>query len=237
MARLVVKQHRPLRVFLGLLLISLAASGLVWFSLNLHHWHLIKARLSQNKEAGPLWQMNQRLAKENTALREKVIMLERAGQIDAAAAIGLQNDIAELQEQVYRLKDELKFYEGIMAAAKGAKGLNAQGLHIEPAKQPRLFRFRLVLTHIAKNDKLIEVMLDMSVEGLNEAGARVLSLRELSAGGPIRRNIRLKNFERVEGNMILPEGFRPLRVVVRLQQKGSRKPAVHKVFQWPANAG
>ena len=163
-------------------------------------------------------------------------MLERAGRIDAAA-IGPRNGSSESQEQVCRLKDALKFYEGIMAAAKGARGLNAQGLHIEPAKQPRLFRFRLVLTHIAKNDKVIEVMLDMSVEGMNEAGARVLSLPELSAGGPIKRNIRLKNLERTEENMILSAGFRPLRIVAGLQQKGSRGPAVHKVFEWPASAG
>ena len=64
-----------------------------------------------------------------------------------------------------------------------------------------------------------------------------LSLREVSAGAPIKRNIRLKNFARIEGNMILPQGFRPLRVMVCLQQKGSRKPAVKKVFEWPARAG
>lgn len=80
-------------------------------------------------------------------------------------------------------------------------------------------------------------MLDMSVEGMNAAGAEVLSLREVSAGAPIKRNIRLKNFERIEGNMVFPEGFRPLRVVAPLQQKGSRKPAVQKVFEWPARAG
>ena len=76
------------------------------------------------------------------------------------------------------------------------------------ARRPRSFRFRLVLTHVAKNDKVIEVMLDMSVEGMNAAGAEVLSLREVSAGAPIKRNIRLKNFERIEGNMILPQGSR-----------------------------
>lgn len=72
---------------------------------------------------------------------------------------------------------------------------------------------------------------------MNAAGARVLSLREVSAGAPIERNIRLKNFARIEGNMVFPEGFRPLRVVMCLQQKGSRKPAVSRVFEWPAQAG
>lgn len=237
MARLVVKPRRPLALLLALLPLGVVALGLVWFALHLNHWHLIQDRLRQNKEAGRLWQTEQRLMEENTALRVEIIRLQRAGQIDAEAAISLQNDILELQDQVYRLKDELEFYEGVMAAAKGARGLHAQGLHIEPARRPRWFRFRLVLTHVAKNDKVIEVMLDMSVEGMNAAGAEVLSLRQVSAGAPIRRNIRLKNFARIEGNMVFPEGFRPLRVVVRLQQKGSRKPAVSRVFEWPARAG
>ena len=122
MARLVVKRHRPLKVYLFVLLLSVAVSGLSWFLLNIHHWHLIKARLHQNKEAGQLWQARQRLAKENTALREKLILLERSGQIDAATAAGLQNEILELQDQVYRLKDETGILRGDYGGRRGRQG-------------------------------------------------------------------------------------------------------------------
>lgn len=237
MSRLVVKKHRPFEIVLAVLVFSAAFSFIVWMLLDANHWNFIKNRLSQSEESRLLWEVNQGLEKENAALREKVIMLERSTQIDEQAAIKLQNDIRLLQDQVYSLKGELEFYQGIMSATTDSKGLNVQGLHIEGTDQERIFRFKLVLTNVAKSDKVIEVTMDMSVEGINEAGPQILSLKDVIAGSELKRELKFKNFERIEGSLAFPEGFKPLRVVVDLQQKGLQKSTVHRVFEWPANAG
>mgnify|MGYP007077432983 CR=1 FL=1 len=237
MPRLVVKKHRPLEIILAFLLFSAVFSIITWFLLDTNHWDYIKSRLTESEQSSLLWQVNKELEKENAVLREKVIMLERSTQIDEQTA-KLQNDIRLLQDQTYRLKGELEFYQGIMSDAKDSQGLNVQGLHIEPTDQERLFRFKLVLTNVAKSDKVIEVTMDMSVEGVNESGSKILPLKELLAGSQINRDIKFKNFERIDGNLVFPEGFKPLRVLVDLQQKGSqKKPTVQRVFEWPANAG
>ena len=79
--------------------------------------------------------------------------------------------------------------------------------------------------------------MDMSVEGMNEAGTQVLRSNDVITGNVLNREIKFKNFERIEGNFAFPEGFKPLRVVVDLQQKGLRNSTVQRVFEWPANAG
>ena len=112
-----------------------------------------------------------------------------------------------------------------------------QGLHIEATDQAQLYRFKLVLTNVAKSDRVIEVTMDMSVEGMNEAGSKVLSLNDVIAGSELKRDIKFKNFERIEGSLSFPVGFKPLRVVVDLHQKGVQKSTVQRVFEWPANAG
>ncbi|MCG8379074.1 MAG: hypothetical protein MI865_06325 [Proteobacteria bacterium] len=237
MSKLVVKKHRPLEIALAIILLSSAFSIVVWLMLDTNHWSFIKGRLSKSEESRLLWEVNQGLEQENNALREKVIMLERSTQIDNQTAMKLHDDIRLLQDQVYRLKGELEFYQGIMAATTDSKGLNVQGLHIESTDQERLYRFKLVLTNVAKSDKVIEVTMDMSVEGMNENGSKVLPLKEVIAGSEFRREIKFKNFERIEGSLAFPEGFRPIRVVVDLQQKGIQKAAVQRIFEWPANAG
>lgn len=237
MSRLVVKKHRPLEIILAVVLFSAAFSVIVWLLLDANHWRFIKSRLSQSEDSRLLWDVNQSLETENKQLREQVVMLERSTQIDNQVAVRLQNDIQKLQDQVYRLKGELEFYQGIMSATTDSKGLNVQGLHIEATDQERLYHFKLVLTNVAKSDKIIEVTMDMSIEGMNEAGSKVLSLDEVISGNQLKREIKFKNFERIEGNLNFPEGFKPLRVVVDLKQKGIQKSTVHRVFEWPANTG
>ena len=237
MPKLVVKKHRPFEIILAAILFSTAFSVIVWLLLDANHWSYIKNQLSSSEDSRLLWEVNQSLETENKQLREQVVILERATQIDNQTAISLQNDIRLLQDQVYRLKGELEFYQGIMSSTTDSKGLNVQGLHIVPTDQERLYRFKLVLTNVAKSDKVIEVTMDMSIEGMNEAGSKVLSLDEVIAGNKLNRDIKFKNFERIEGNLNFPEGFKPLRLVVDLRLKGAQKSTVKRVFEWPAKTG
>ncbi len=237
MIKLVVKKHRPLEIILAAVIFSSVFSVIVWLLLDANHWNVIKNRLSQSEESRLLWGVNQELESENKQLKEQVIMLERSTQIDNQAAASLQNEIRALQDQTYLLKGELEFYQGIMSATTDSKGLNIQGLHIEATDHDRLYRFKLVLTNVAKSDRMVEVTIDMSVEGMNEAGSHVLSLDEVIVGNELKREIKFKNFERIEGSLNFPKGFRPLQVVVVLRQKGIRNSTVQKVFEWPASAG
>ena len=237
MSKLVVKKHRPFEIILIVVLFSITTSVLIWLFLDENHWRFIKSRLSQSEDSRLLWDVNQSLETENKQLREKVVILERSTQIDNQAASSLQIDIKLLQDEVYRLKGELEFYEGIMSATTDSKGLNIQGLHIQSTAEERLFHFKLVLTNVAKSDKIVEVTVGMSFEGMNGKESQVLSLDRVITGSTLDRDIKFKNFERIEGNLNFPEGFKPLRVMIDLRQKGAQKSTIKRVFEWPATAG
>ncbi len=235
MPKLVIKKHRPMEIILAVVLLSVTISVATWILLDLSHWHFIKNQLFRNEDTRLLWDVNQSLEKENKLLREQVVILERSTQIDIQAAARLQNEMQTLQDQVYRLKGELEFYDGIMSATTDSKGLNVQGFHVEATGQEGIYHFKLVLTNVAKSDKVIEVTMDMSIEGMNKSGSRILSLDQVTAGSKLNRDIKFKNFERIEGNLNFPEGFTPLRVVVELRQKGAQKSTLKRIFEWPAN--
>jgi len=237
MSKLVVKKHRPLEIILAAMIFSAIFSVAVWLMLDANHWDFIKSRISQSEESRLLWEVNQGLETENKALREQVIMLERSNQIDDQVGARLQNEIRALQDKTYSLKGELEFYQGIMSDTTDSKGLNIQGLHIEATDQSQRYRFKLVLTNVAKSDRVVEVTMDMSIEGMNEAGSEVLSLDKVITGNELKRELKFKNFERIEGSLNFPEGFKPLRVVVDIRQKGLKNSAIQKIFEWPASAG
>ena len=152
--------------------------------------------------------------------------------VDNATSIRLQNEIKLLQDQVFNLRRELTFYQGIITASSYSRGLNIQGLHIETTRKKGLYKYKLVLTNIGKSDKVTEVSIDMMVEGNDKSGFRTLSLNEIGAGEEYNNRIKIKSFGRIEGNINVPDDFEPLRVMVNLKQHDGEKLRLNRVFEW-----
>ena len=236
MSRLVVKTHRPLQILLAVVILSISLSLMVWGLLEMGHWDNIYAQLVSNKESKNLWNVNRNLEEENAELRERVIVLERSTQIDTGTTVELQVAIRTLQDEVYKLKEELKFYQGIMEATRDSKGLNVQGLHIEAVSQNQ-YRFKLILTQVTKNDIVAEGTMEVSLEGMQNGVSQVLSFLDVTQEQPTDLTFKFKHFKRFEGKLTLPDGFEPKRVVVQLQLKGKKQFEIKKVFDWPVTAG
>ena len=236
MKKLVVKSHRPLQILLTVVIVSLTLSVSVWFLLNNHYWSTILQRSVKAEESRLLWDVNQALERENQQLEEQVVRFEREMQVDRLTAGRLQTEIRKLQDQVYKLTGELEFYQGIMASTRESKGLNIQGLMIEAMTKPAHYRYKLVLTHVAKNDIVAEGTMGMSVEGLVNGNVQALKLQDMSADSELDLNFKFKNFKRIDGSLVLPKGFEPLRIVVRLQQKEKKNATVERIFDWSNTA-
>jgi hypothetical protein len=237
MEHLIVKQRRPFQLLLAVVILSLLISTVVWFFLDENHWTYIESRHVAARESKQLWETNRRLIQENRKLNEKLIMLERAAQIDGQSAAQMQYEIRDLQDEIYRLRAELEFYEGIMTSARATDGLSIQGLYIEPMQEEQNYRFKLILTLVSKSDKVAEGMVEMTLEGLQDGAARVLNFEDLVLNLMPDLTFKFKNFKRLEGNMVLPEGFIPQRVIVRLHSKDKTLSNIERVFSWSETTG
>ena len=203
-----------------------------WFLYDSSHLKKIRTQLSQAHDISELLSSNKELKKQNQELDKQVLKLERLADIDNGTSIRLQNEIKSQQEQVFNLRKELTFYKGIITASSYSRGLNIQGLHIETTRKQTFFKYKLVLTNISNSDSIAEVTIDMSVEGNDKSGFRTLSSGDMILGAELKRKIKVRNFERIEGNFNFPNGFEPLRVVVELQQHDKEKLRLHRIFEW-----
>lgn len=192
----------------------------------------IRTQLSQAHDINTLLNENIDLREQKKELSEKNMKLMLLADVDNETSVKLQNQIKSLQEQIFNLTRELKFYQGIITASSYSNGLNIQGLHIETTQKKGFFRYKLVLTNIGKSDKVAEVSVDMKVEGSDNSGFRTLKLNDISSGTEYKNRIKIRNFERIEGNFNMPDGFEPLRVLVDLKQHGGEKLRLHRVFEW-----
>ena len=203
-----------------------------WFLYDNPRLKTIRTQLSQAHDISELLSSDKELKKQNQELDKQVLKLERLADIDNETSIRLQNEIKSLQEQVFNLRRELTFYKGIITASSYSKGLSILGLHIETTRKQTFFKYKLVLTNIGNSDSITEVTIDMSVEGNDKSGFRTLSSGDMIPGAELKRKIKVRNFERIEGDFNFPNGFEPLRVVVDLQQHDKEKLILHRIFEW-----
>ncbi len=233
MERLVIRHHRPVQLLMAVIIICLLLSTTIWLFLDESHWSYIKSRYLAGQKSKELWEINRSLEDENKELHERVIMLERTAQVDSQTAAELHEEMKKLQDEIYRLKGELEFYQGIMASTRASKGLNIQGMQIEPLPQYHNYRFKLILTNVTNSDKVAEGVIDIALEGSQDGTARLLDFKDVVLNETLDLSFKFKNFKRLEGNMILPEGFTPHRIIVRLHPKDTNLSKIERIFDWP----
>ena len=205
---------------------------LIWYLHDNPYLNAIKKQLSQAHDINILLNENISLKKQTKKLSEENLKIGHLSNVDNETSIRLQNELKSLQEQIFNLRKELTFYQGIITASSYSNGLNIQGLHIETTYRKDFFNYKLVLTNIGKSDKVAEVSIDMKVEGNDKSGFRTLKLNEISSGVEHKHRIKIRNFKRVEGSFKIPDGFQPLRVMIDLKQHDGEKLRLHRVFEW-----
>lgn len=232
--KLVIKHYSPLHTIAVIVASCTVITVTVWVYLDESQWSYIKSSLSEAKKSKDLWQDNQTMKSTIVKLEEHIVMLERTAQVERQTITNLQQGMIKQQNEIYKLRNELDFYQGIMTSAGESKGLNIQGLHIEETSQPRSYYFKLILTHVSKSDKVAVGKLSILLEGVQgDNTARTIDIRELTLSESLSLNFKFGSFERIEGSIMLPEDFIVHRVIVRARQDRKQKtPEIERVFDW-----
>ncbi len=164
------------------------------------------------------------------SLEQQVATLSRSDQISRDANQDLQNALAERDEEIAGLRADVAFYERFVGATAQRRGLAVHELRLQP-QTGLAWHFTATLTQNLNRGAVNAGRLQVSVEGTRNGRLQRLGWPELrqqddAPGLPYS----FKYFQQVEGDLLLPEGFQPLRVSVRLVPQGGA--AVEQSFTW-----
>lgn len=233
--QLVIKHHQPVKYWLMILMYLTIAVGAGWF---LYTYAQIQAGLDDSEyteKIDSLEQRNQVLGEQESKLSEQIAILERDYQVERGAYSKVKDNLKVLQQEVIELKEEVAFYRGIVAAAESARGLNIQSIEVNKTPEDRVYRYKLVLTQVMKNEKKVRGSVKLFLEGVSDGLPKQLSMADLSGGKRVSRmRLNFKYFQTFEGNMVIPEDFSPSQVIVEIATKGKKKVKLRKVFEWAA---
>ncbi len=185
-----------------------------------------------------LEQANSSLERELGRLREENSYLEHSARIERQACVQIKSDLTGLQDEILELKQELAFYRSIVSPDDERRGLRIQRFTLNKSSVERLWRYKLVLTRALNKGAPARGTVDLTVEG-QEAGSAVskqLALSAISVPRIRRLSYNFKYFQNLEGELEIPEGFVPERVVLVLNPGGKgNRTRIQKVFDWPGD--
>jgi len=230
--KLVIKSHRPWQLAIAIMILSMVMALITWLLLDNSYWRVIRDRTSGNMETKHLLEAREELLSQNKSLQDQVLMLEQTTRLDMETATLLQGELILLQDEVSRLKRELEFYQAVMDTARKSTGIDIHGLHVEPLNRENHYLIKLVLTNVAKSDRVIEGNLDISLEGLQDKQKLALNLGELSIEVSDFA-FEFKNFSSLEYRIELPAGFLAERMLIQVNPRGES--VFSKIFDWPVN--
>ena len=174
-------------------------------------------------------------ARANAGLAEQVTILQRTQAIDGETYQVVRNDLKLLQEEILELREEVEFYRGIVSPAERQAGLNIQTFKLEPAGEDDLFHFELVMSQVLKNDRFVKGVVKLHLQGVQDGEPQTLNFTEISPNESVSSKFRFRYFQRMEGDIRLPENFVPRNVMVEMAPQGRK--AISKSFPWPLGAG
>lgn len=164
------------------------------------------------------------------SLEQQVATLSRSDQISRDANRDLQATLSERDEEIAGLRADVAFYERFVGATAQRRGLSVHELTLQPQDE-QAWHFTATLTQNLNRGAVNAGRLLVSVEGTEAGKLRRLAWSDLrqqpnAPGVPYS----FKYFQQVEGDLLLPPGFKPVRVIARVVPQGGV--AVEQSFPW-----
>jgi len=176
------------------------------------------------------------LSRENDELLGQNAILVQAAEIDRKAYAEVDDSLKDLQNEVLELKQEVDFYRGIVSPEEG-EGLRIQEFSMNRNGMTKSYRYKLVLSQFVKQRFLVKGYVQLTIHGMRGTQQKALELKDLSESGKNSVAFRFKYFQELDGDIVLPDDFEPLRVELVAVPDSRGATTVRKVFSWPQLLG
>jgi hypothetical protein len=230
--RFVIRQHPTWRrraVMIGAVLGSIVA---LYVSYEWGRFEGGYSKFAEIQHRRELAARLQTLEEENERLRAEVASAELARTVDNRAYADVEKNLADLQAQVLKHREQLTFYRGIVSPEDGIGGLRIQRFQVLPGAADRQYRLRLVLVQSMRQEAVVSGAVTVQIEGVRDNRPLQLSLPQ--AGATARADGQLpfqfRYFQNLEHDIVLPEGFEPR--AVNVEVRSARLDPVRESYPW-----
>lgn len=215
-----IREHRP---WVCPLLLAITITAMVVMG-----WFLYQNIVQHSLDT--THQKNVSLTIENQKLRKQVSALSFAVQVDQKTSLDIRQALRTLQTQNRELSEELAFYRDLSSVSHESQQ-DVSIKSVKLAQNGEKYTYKIVLTQLAKNAKVIKGTVTIEVTGSLNNKTKRLTMKEITPQSLSSSPYEFKYFDRVEGELTLPEAFIPKQVIISVLPNGQRKPKENS-FNW-----
>lgn len=228
-----MRPHRPWRtlVVAVLVVIGLGAGGWTLYELGRRHggYQAESARATEAHLRIQLEELRNRLDE----LRRENTLLERAEEVEREARGRLRGVIKQHEQRIAELEKELAFYRNLVSPSKMEPGLHVRQARLRPVDgMDRVYAYEVVVSQVNESDTYVSGRIDWRIEGRRGGESVTAKLSEWVTGDGADTQFRFKYFQRLSGQIQVPQGLEPIRVQLLVLPSGDRLEALEQSYSW-----
>lgn len=234
----VVRVHNPWKRRIALTLVIFASFLAIVGTYFIGEWRGGYLHFRTATRLGRLHDEITKLKTKNEQLGKRLVFLKHTMKINAASRASLEHTLQKQQSEFVRMKNDLAFYQGIVAPAQGSVGVTIGGFQVLPTEDPHEYRYQIVLVRSRGHAPAdVHGKCWITVSGTRAQKKVTLSLKSLSPNGIAEKKFQLHYFQNLAGTLVLPAAFMPRRVSVKVLVSGDSGGQVIQTFSWPESKG
>ncbi|MCB5191047.1 hypothetical protein LG198_09940 [Methylobacillus arboreus] len=213
--RVAIKSHRAWywQVLAALILVSMGYA--------LAYWHFtVGGKLSPPFVSKPELTDQELLA--------KVVFAERQLQVQQAAQENLARELASVQEESIKLKENVAFYQSILEENSGGDRVRMNQVKLEKGKSPAEYDYHLVLSQQGAHSKSVQGDVKFALHGSNQEGQEfIIPLKVEQA------KVNFRYYQRLSGSFSLPQDVVVEAIEVSFLESGAKQPNISQKVDLP----
>ena len=167
---------------------------------------------------------------ENTQLKER-LEFEKAKsrrdlQIKRQAYDEVAQTLASTSKEIANLKENIRFYESIIEGSENKQGLQIKTVSLQADGTAGQYRYRVIIVNSDYGKNKSKGKLAIELEGLQQGDLKTIKITGQDAP------LLFKYYQRVDGRLIVPDGFQPQRMHVTASLTGGKAEKKEKWYSW-----
>ena len=218
--KMTIRSQLPLPVKLAAALVALSLGGAlaIWIFDRGRDITGFNPKASQNQLQSYKEQI-EKLTSERDRLATVANAAESTLNIERAAQKQLTQQAKTLEADNMRLKEDLAFFESLLPADTGTRGISIRRVVVDMVA-PGQLRYRLLVMQGGKGNVQFDGNVQFSINGQHGGKSVMMLLPDAKSNDADKFKISFKHYQRLEGILAIPEGWIVKTVQARVLEKG-----------------
>lgn len=168
---------------------------------------------------------------ENRAISKQLVLAERQLQIERATRSSASREMAALQDEILRLKEDVAFYKGILDESGSAGVAQLHSVKLAKGSRPGEYQYQILLVQSGRHDKMVKGRLRLVLQVTQDGKSMGRNIE--GAGGQHNQTVSFKYYQRVAGTFNVPADVQAQTLVVEFNESDKQQRQLTQVVKLP----